>query len=238
MLITSNLVFSDWERIFKEPMATAAAIDRLVDHAAILEFNVPSYRTRKRPAQRHRRRRRKCSRERRLRARRDGDARDPQRVPSITVAPYEGVKERRNRLNINLVATGKNSCHRTEEIVDAEHLQVWAGVDASVKPDSTAIVCATWDEENKRARLVWHRIFQPSPQRRSTSKRRSRATLLELRARFELREVRYDPYQLVAVAQRLTAQGLPMVEFAQSVPNLTEASTNLCEFIKGCGLAV
>src|ERR1700719_4426940 len=29
MLITSNLVFSDWERIFKDPMATAAAIDRL-----------------------------------------------------------------------------------------------------------------------------------------------------------------------------------------------------------------
>jgi DNA replication protein DnaC len=48
MLITSNLVFSDWERIFKEPMATAAAIDRLVHHAAIVEFNVPSYRTRKR----------------------------------------------------------------------------------------------------------------------------------------------------------------------------------------------
>lgn len=42
MLITSNLVFSDWERIFKDPMATAAAIDRLVHHAVILEFNVPS----------------------------------------------------------------------------------------------------------------------------------------------------------------------------------------------------
>ena len=37
-----------WERIFKDPMATAAAIDRLVHHATILEFNVPSYRTRKR----------------------------------------------------------------------------------------------------------------------------------------------------------------------------------------------
>jgi DNA replication protein DnaC len=47
MLITSNLVFSEWERIFKDPMATAAAIDRLVHHAVILEFNVPSYRTRK-----------------------------------------------------------------------------------------------------------------------------------------------------------------------------------------------
>lgn len=48
MLITSNLVFSDWERIFKAPEATAAAIDRLVHRAVILEFNVPSYRTRKR----------------------------------------------------------------------------------------------------------------------------------------------------------------------------------------------
>ena len=47
-LITSNLVFSEWERIFKDPMATAAAIDRLVHHATILEFNVPSYRTRRR----------------------------------------------------------------------------------------------------------------------------------------------------------------------------------------------
>ena len=45
MLITSNLVFSQWDRIFKNPMATAAAIDRLVHHAAILEFDVPSYRT-------------------------------------------------------------------------------------------------------------------------------------------------------------------------------------------------
>jgi DNA replication protein DnaC len=44
VMITSNLVFSEWERIFKEPMATAAAIDRLVHHCIILEFNAPSYR--------------------------------------------------------------------------------------------------------------------------------------------------------------------------------------------------
>jgi DNA replication protein DnaC len=48
MLITANLVFSGWERIFKDPVATAAAIDRLVHHAMILEFNVPSYLARKR----------------------------------------------------------------------------------------------------------------------------------------------------------------------------------------------
>ncbi len=45
LLITSNLVFSEWERIFKEPMATAAAIDRVVHPSVILEFNVPSYRS-------------------------------------------------------------------------------------------------------------------------------------------------------------------------------------------------
>ena len=45
MLITSNLVFSEWERIFRNPMTTAAAIDRLVHHSVILEFNLPSYRT-------------------------------------------------------------------------------------------------------------------------------------------------------------------------------------------------
>jgi DNA replication protein DnaC len=44
VLITSNLPFSKWEQIFKDPMTTAAAIDRLVHHSVILELNVPSYR--------------------------------------------------------------------------------------------------------------------------------------------------------------------------------------------------
>ena len=44
VLLTSNLVFSEWERIFKDPMTTAAAIDRLIHHSAILELNLPSYR--------------------------------------------------------------------------------------------------------------------------------------------------------------------------------------------------
>ena len=34
VMITSNLVFSQWEKIFKDPMTTACAIDRLVHHAS------------------------------------------------------------------------------------------------------------------------------------------------------------------------------------------------------------
>jgi len=44
VVLTSNLPFSGWESIFKDPMTTAAAIDRLVHHSVILELNVPSYR--------------------------------------------------------------------------------------------------------------------------------------------------------------------------------------------------
>ena len=41
--LISNLVFGQWDRIFRDQMATAAAIDRLVHHAVLLEFDVPSY---------------------------------------------------------------------------------------------------------------------------------------------------------------------------------------------------
>ena len=44
VMLTSNLPFSKWETIFKDPMTTAAAIDRLVHHSIIVELNLPSYR--------------------------------------------------------------------------------------------------------------------------------------------------------------------------------------------------
>jgi DNA replication protein DnaC len=46
VLITSNLVFSQWEQIFKDPLTTAAAIDRIVHHSFILELpeSVKSFR--------------------------------------------------------------------------------------------------------------------------------------------------------------------------------------------------
>lgn len=57
VMITSNLVFSKWDQIFRDAMTTAAAIDRLVHHARILELNTESYRA----AKAHERRRGKGS---------------------------------------------------------------------------------------------------------------------------------------------------------------------------------
>ncbi len=44
LLISSNLVFSKWDQIFKDPLTTMAAVDRLVHHSIILEFDGASRR--------------------------------------------------------------------------------------------------------------------------------------------------------------------------------------------------
>src|SRR6185312_8089674 len=45
--ISTNLVFSDWNRIFKDPMTTMAAIDRVVHHSVILDLmGLDSFRAR------------------------------------------------------------------------------------------------------------------------------------------------------------------------------------------------
>ena len=47
LLISPNLVFSQWDQIFKDPLTTMAAIDRLVHHSIILEFDGASQRIKK-----------------------------------------------------------------------------------------------------------------------------------------------------------------------------------------------
>jgi DNA replication protein DnaC len=47
VMLSSNLPFSKWDQVFKDPMTTMAAIDRLVHHALILEFSGESLRAQK-----------------------------------------------------------------------------------------------------------------------------------------------------------------------------------------------
>ncbi len=55
VIITSNLIFSEWDRIFQNPLTTAAAIDRVVHHSVILEFGaeMPSLRAEAAARRRH-----------------------------------------------------------------------------------------------------------------------------------------------------------------------------------------
>jgi hypothetical protein len=123
-------------------------------------------------------------------------------------------------------------------LVSDTRLPVWVGVDASVKRDSTALVACTWDRQVNKVRVVTHRIFQPSAAEPLDFEFTVEQTLLDWCRRFRVKQVRYDPYQMQAVAQCLVKSHIPMVEFPQSVPNLTEASTNLYELIKSGNLVI
>lgn len=117
-------------------------------------------------------------------------------------------------------------------------MSVWVGVDASTKRDSTGIAAVTWDRATKKARLVWHRIVTPTRDDPIDFEAHIEDTLLGLKSRFRVREVRYDPYQMAATAQRMQRAGINMVEFPQSPSNITAASQNLYELIKGQNLVV
>jgi phage terminase large subunit-like protein len=116
-----------------------------------------------------------------------------------------------------------------------KNLIVDIGVDASTKHDSTAVVAVT-PLPDKRVRLVMHRIFQPTPDQPLDFEATVEATLIDLCNRFTVQSIRFDPYQMLAVAQRLQKRGLPVREFPQTVPNLTLASQGLWELIESRGL--
>jgi phage terminase large subunit-like protein len=116
-------------------------------------------------------------------------------------------------------------------------ITAWLGVDASVKRDSTAIVAVTFDTKTKRARLLAHKIFQPTKSNPLDFEATIEATVKDYCKRFTVRGVHYDPYQMASVAQRLSwGAGIPMREYPQSVPNLTAAGSNLYELIKSGSL--
>jgi hypothetical protein len=115
-------------------------------------------------------------------------------------------------------------------------LPLWVGVDASVKHDSTAIVAVTWEQIPQRVRLVWQRVFQPTPDDPLSFEDAIERTLLDLHNRFRVIQVLFDPWQMQATAQRLARAGLRVEEFPQSPGNLTVASQNLYELIEGHNL--
>jgi hypothetical protein len=110
-------------------------------------------------------------------------------------------------------------------------LPVWIGVDAGYKHDYSAIVVVSYAEH--RVRLVYHRVFKPLPHSPLDFEQTIERTLLDLSRRFAVCKILYDPYQMVALAQRLQKCGLPLQEFRQSPPNLTLVSQNLFELLTG-----
>jgi hypothetical protein len=115
---------------------------------------------------------------------------------------------------------------------EIEDLDAYARIAANLR------VAVAFDEATQRMRLCTHRVFQPSPDDPLDFEQTIERTLQEWSNRFQLRRVLYDPWQMQAVAQRLTKSGLPMHEFPQSQGNTTLASQCLYELINGHNLTL
>jgi hypothetical protein len=109
---------------------------------------------------------------------------------------------------------------------------IFAGVDASTKRDCTALVAVTIDQKSGRAQLVQHEIFTPTPGNPINFEMTIERVLLDWQRRYLVRKILFDPSQMVSSAQRLAKAGLPIEEYAQTVPNLTVATTNLFDLIQ------
>jgi hypothetical protein len=102
-------------------------------------------------------------------------------------------------------------------------VSVYAGVDASTKGDSSAVVAVTVepeiDERGSGLFLVRHRIWQPSAEEPLDLEQTIEAFLRELHRDFHLAKVVCDPFQLHRSIVTLKAAGLAIEEFPQTVGN-------------------
>lgn len=115
-----------------------------------------------------------------------------------------------------------------------KELRVIAAVDIGTKSDTSAVVAVA--KRDNRIILVTHRKWTPSSENPIDIEETVEKYLLELKDKFNIIEVRYDPYQFHRSGTSLAKEGLNMVEFPQTVPNLTEMGQNLFDLIKGKNL--
>jgi len=132
---------------------------------------------------------------------------------------------------VDLSAWDECVCPELTPVLEDRSLPVWVGVDASTKRDSTALVAVTHDRKTKCVRLVAHKVFTPTPGDPIDFEATIERTLREWHQRFRLRQVLFDPFQMVSVSQRLAREGIPIEPYVQSVPNLTAATSNLFDLI-------
>jgi phage terminase large subunit-like protein len=109
-------------------------------------------------------------------------------------------------------------------------LTVVAGVDASTKGDSSAVVIVS--RAGDTVALVDHTIWQPTRDDPMDFEQTIEAFLREIHARFRVAAIYCDPYQLHRSIITLAAAGLPITEFPQTVSNTVRMGQTLFELLR------
>ena len=98
--------------------------------------------------------------------------------------------------------------------------------------------CHLRQEDAKHAPRAASHVRSVAPMTPLISKRRWSRRSLDWSKQFSLRKVYFDPYQLVAVAQRLAKAHIKVEEYPQTLPNLTAATQCLFDTIQSRSLAL
>jgi len=122
---------------------------------------------------------------------------------------------------------------RTPLLPSREHA-LFVGVDASTKHDSSAVVAVRWDQE--RLAVATHRIWRPSPEHPLDLEATIEQYLRDLHARYPVRAILCDPFQLHRSITTLKAAGLPIEEFPQTSGNTTQIGQVLFDLLSGRNL--
>lgn len=108
-------------------------------------------------------------------------------------------------------------------------LRLYAAADASVKKDSSAVVSVF--REGNQIFLGPFRIWQPTKAQPMDLELTMESYIKELARDFSLAECRYDPYQLHRSATTLKKEGVQMLEWPQTVPNMTDCGQALFDAV-------
>lgn len=96
---------------------------------------------------------------------------------------------------------------------------ITTALDLATKQDHAALSGVYFDYKAHKIRLAFHFVWTPPVEIGEIE-----AQILNLNSLYDIGLMAYDPFQAAYLAQRLSAAGLPMQEFTQTVPNL-KAST-------------
>lgn len=111
-----------------------------------------------------------------------------------------------------------------------KRIRLFVAADASVKKDRSAVV-SVYRKDDLMC-LGPFRSWQPSPKEPMDLEATMEAYIRELANGYDVIEVRYDPFQFHRSATTLKQAKINMIEFPQTVPNMTDAGQALYDAVK------
>jgi len=113
----------------------------------------------------------------------------------------------------------------------SKSIDIVVGCDIGLRHDTTALVSLT--RKDNKIQLVDCKTFQGRIGKEVQLEEQVEEYILKLAKNFNLTEVLFDPYQFIRSAQALSAKGIKMTEFPQTLDRLTQMSQNLYDLIRG-----